>query len=100
MRKLLLAVILAISPAAHAWGPVEQAALIGVIGGALIGRATAEPVPPYYGPPPAYYPPPHQTGEYYYGHAPMVRRHCFRVPLYDQYGRYVSSTRRCDYVQH
>jgi hypothetical protein len=98
MRKLLLAVILAISPAAHAWGPVEQAALIGVIGGALIGRATAEPAPPQYAPPPAYYPPP--QAYHYYNHAPVVRRHCFRVPLYDQYGRYVSSTRRCDYVQY
>ena len=99
MRKLLLAAILAISPAAHAWGPVEQAALIGVIGGALLGRASAEPPPYYYmPPPPVHYDPPHQSGDYYYG--PAVRRHCFRVPLYDQYGRYVSTTRRCEYVQY
>jgi hypothetical protein len=99
MRKIIVAFLISLAPAAHAWGPVEQAALIGAIGGALIGRATAEPMPPQYAPPPqVYYHPPHQSGEYYYGH--VVRRQCFRVPLYDQYGRYVSSTRRCDYVQY
>ena len=95
MRKLLLAAILVISPAAQAWGPVEQAALLGAIGGALITRPV-EPVPSY-APPPVHYQPPHHHSNYY---GPEVRRQCFRVPLFDQYGRYVSSTRRCEYVQY
>jgi hypothetical protein len=105
MKKVIAALALSVaSVQANAWGPVEQAALAAIAGGFLIGRATAEPapVPPpvYYGPPVVQYaPPPPPVVSYrsqYY--APPPRRQCYNVALYDAYGRYVRSTRQCQYA--
>lgn len=94
MKKVIAAVVLSIaSIPAQAWGPAEQAALAAIAGGFLIGRATAEPAPP----PVHYAYPPRVTYEPQY-YAPRHRRQCFKVPLYDAYGRYVRTTTECHYV--
>jgi len=97
MKKLIAAIALSVSAsAANAIGP--EAVVGALIGGIIIGQATAEPSPPPY----VYYPP-HSYGGHIQGHyhyAPRPVRQCFSVPLYDAYGRYVSSTRRCHYVQY
>lgn len=97
MKKLIAAIALSVSAsAANAIGP--EAVFGALIGGFIIGQATAEPVSP----PHVYYPPHppvgHAHGHYYYSPRPV--RQCFSVPLYDAYGRYVSTTRRCHYVQY
>lgn len=97
MKKVIATLLLSLSAvSAHAWGPVEQAALAAIAGGFLIGRATAEPTPP----PPVYYQQaPQVTYETHY-YNPRPRRQCFSVPLYDAYGRFVQTVRRCEYVHH
>lgn len=94
MKKVIAAVALSIaSIPAQAWGPAEQAALAAIAGGFLIGRATAQPVPP-----PVYVYPSRATYEPQYYGVPQ-RRDCYRVPLYDAYGRFVQSTIECRYVR-
>lgn len=95
MKKLIAAIALSVSAsAANAIGP--EAVVGALIGGIIIGQATTPPPPPY-----AYYPPvaPETYGHAYH-YAPRPVRQCFSVPLYDAYGRYVSTTRRCHYVQY
>jgi hypothetical protein len=104
MKKFLVASILAVmTTSAHAWGAVEQAALAAIVGGFFVGRATAEPAPP----PPVYYVPRQAPSvHYHYSYQPPVvqyhapRRVCQSVPLFDAYGRYVSSRRVCSNAYH
>ena len=101
MKKLAAALLFSISTAASAWGPVEQAALAGVIGGVLLGKASNAQsyVPPgtvsvpIYGH--QYYP----QQQYYYP-APLYRPrgwHCRDIPIFDAYGRVINLSRICDY---
>jgi hypothetical protein len=98
MKKLIAAVVLSVSASAsHAIGP--EAVIGALVGGIIIGQA-AQPTP-YYVPPPVYVHPGHPEVSYHYGqsyYAPRPRRQCFSVPLYDAYGRFIQSTRRCEYV--
>ena len=102
MKKLAAALLFSISTAASAWGPVEQAALAGVIGGVLLGKASNT---QSYVPPPGtvsvpiyghqYYP----QQQYYYP-APLYRPrgwHCRDIPIFDAYGRVINLSRICDY---
>jgi hypothetical protein len=98
VKKIVVGLLASLSiNVAYAWGPVEQAALAAIAGGFMIGRATAEPVVvaphPYYGG----YPPNTIYVERNVPHHYQPRRVCYRVPLYDSYGRYVTSTRQCNY---
>lgn len=102
MRKLIASVFLfTVSSTTYAWGVVEQAALLALTGGYIMGRSSVE-----YAPQPAYgYYPPATTITYstgparayqHYNYQP--RKYCYYIPLYDAYGRRVSSTRQCEYV--
>lgn len=100
MKKLIATLLLTLSATtSHAIGP--EAVIGALIGGIIIGQASAEPYPQ---PPPfTYYAPPppvtyHAPGYYY--HPPRPVRQCFTVPLFDAYGRYVRNTRQCHYVHH
>lgn len=99
MKKLIATLLLTLSATtSHAIGP--EAVIGALIGGIIIGQASAEPYPPpppftYYAPPPVTY---HAPGYYY--HPPRPVRQCFTVPLFDAYGRYVRNTRQCHYVHH
>lgn len=99
MKKLIAAIALSITAStSHAVGP--EAVIGALVGGIIIGQATAP--APYY--PPVYVHPGHPEVSYHYGHSyyspPRPRRQCFSVPMYDAYGRYVQSLRRCEYVQY
>ena len=100
MKKIIATLLLTLSAtASHAIGP--EAVIGALIGGIIIGQATADPYPPpppytYYAPPPPVsYHAPHAPGYYY---QPRPVRQCFTVPLFDAYGRHVRNTRQCHYV--
>lgn len=96
MKKLVATIILSFAAsAANAFGP--EAVIGALVGGIIIGQAASPPPPPY-----VYYPsyPPEGHAQTYYHYAPRPVRQCFSIPLYDAYGRYVSTTRRCQYVQY
>lgn len=97
MKKLVAVLAFSLSASvSHAMGP--EAVIGALIGGVIIGQATAPPA--YYPPPPVYVQPGHPEvtfqGQYYY--APRPVRQCVSIPLYDAYGRFIQSTRRCHYV--
>lgn len=98
MKKVIAAIVLSISATtSHAVGP--EAVIGALIGGVIIGQATAP--APYY--PPVYVHPAPPAASYHYGqsyYAPRPRRQCFTVPMYDAYGRYIQTLRRCEYVQY
>jgi len=102
MKKLIVASLIAlVAPSyAMAWG--AEAAIAAAIGGFIVGRASNE--PDY--PPPVYYAPrPGPSVHFHYDYQPPVVQYrrpryvCQFIPLYDAYGRRVSSVRHCDYVR-
>jgi hypothetical protein len=100
MKKLIVTTLLAIMAptSAMAWGAVEQAALAAIVGGFVIGRATAEPTPApqvQYAPPVSYYPAPVYTPSqpHYYTRRIEV---CREIPYYDNYGRIARIKRICN----
>lgn len=96
MKKLLVSLLLTLSAgSSHAWGPVEQAALLGIFGGYIIGRETSPPVVVY--PPPVAHPSPYGGPPPYYNY--HTSRVCYNLPVYDAYGRYVRTVRQCDRFQ-
>ena len=92
LKHASLLLLLVCSTASYAWGPREQAALTGFVGGYIVGANTygyrTPPPPVYY--PPVYYPPVYYSPArviynqpYHYVHQPV----CWHEYIYDSYGR-------------
>ena len=87
LKPASLLLLLVCSTASYAWGPREQAALAGFVGGYIIGANAysyhTPPPPVYY--PPVYYSPARviHNQPYHYVYQPV----CWYEYVYDSYGR-------------